>query len=454
MEQNSNKLFTSSIGFDKRLYNQDINGSIAHVQMLGNQGILTDEEAKLIQKGLEKIRSEIKNGTFRFSEEYEDIHINIEKGLFEKIGGVAGKLHTGRSRNDQVALDIRMFVKESTLEVWGDLFDLRKAIISKAQDNIEVYLPGYTHLQRGQPVSLAHHLLAYYEMFTRDGVRFSRVYEYADVMPLGSGALAGTTYSLDREWVAKKLGFKNISTNSMDAVSDRDFLLDFHSASAICAVHISRLCEEIVIWTSEEFGFAKLGEGYTSGSSMMPQKRNPDFAEIGRAKTGRVFGNLVAMLTILKGLPLTYNRDLQEDKEPLFDSIDTILKTLRVIKSMLETLTFNKDKMRSAIENSNTLATDIADYLVGKGIPFREAHGIVNKLTDYSLETNQSIHELSLETYKKFSNLFEIDVTNINIENSINSRDGFGGTALKRVQESIITANGKLKDETEIGIGN
>lgn len=454
MGHNIDRLFTSSIGFDKRLYNQDINGSIAHVQMLGKQGILLLEETKLIQKALEEIRTSIKNDTFIFSEESEDIHMNIEKRLFEKIGPVAGKLHTGRSRNDQVALDIRMFVKEATKEVWRDLFNLRKVIISKAQENVEVYLPGYTHLQRGQPVSLAHHLLAYYEMFTRDYVRFNRVYESADVMPLGSGALAGATYLLDREWVARKLGFKNISANSMDAVSDRDFLLDFHSASATCAVHISRLCEEIVLWTSEEFRFAKLGKDYTSGSSMMPQKRNPDFAELGRAKTGRVFGNLVAMLTILKGLPLTYNRDLQEDKEPFFDSFDTIVKTLRIIKSMLETLTFDKNEMRSAIENSNILATDIADYLVGKGMPFREAHGIVDKLTDYALETNENIHELPLETYKIFSNLFESDVTNINIENSISARNVFGGTALKRVQESIKKANTKLKDETESGIEN
>ena len=454
MGQKSDRFYTSSIKFDKRLYGQDIKGSKVHAQMLGKQGILTDEESKLICNGLEQIRLEIKKGIFEFSEEFEDIHMNIEKALFEKIGSLAGKLHTGRSRNDQIALDLRMFVKESAQEVWGILFELRKSIIAKAEKNIEVYLPGYTHLQRGQPVSLAHHLLAYYEMFTRDCVRFSRVHEYADVMPLGSGALAGTTYSLDRKWVADKLGFKNLSANSMDAVSDRDFLLDFHSSAAICAVHISRLCEEIVIWTSEEFGFAKLGEDYTTGSSMMPQKRNPDFAEIGRAKSGRVFGNLVATLTILKGLPLTYNRDLQEDKEPLFDTIDTISKTLRIIKSMLDAIAFNEVEMRSAIDNSNVLATDIADYLVGKGMPFREAHGIVNKLTDYVLETKQNVHELSLETYKNFSKLFEIDVTSITIENSINSRNVFGGTALKNIKASIKKANGDLEEQTEIGIND
>ena len=448
------KSYTSSIKFDKRLYAQDIKGSKVHAEMLGNQGILTGEESKLICDGLEQIRLEIKDGMFQFSEEFEDIHMNIEKALFEKIGSLAGKLHTGRSRNDQIALDLRMFVKESVQEVWGVLFELRKSIIAKAEENIEVYLPGYTHLQRGQPVSLAHHLLAYYEMFTRDYVRFSRVHESADVMPLGSGALAGTTYSLDRKWVADKLGFKKLSANSMDAVSDRDFLLDLHSSSAICVVHISRLCEEIVIWTSEEFSFAKLGQDYTTGSSMMPQKRNPDFAEIGRAKSGRVFGNLVAMLTILKGLPLTYNRDLQEDKEPLFDTIDTISKTLKIMKSMLDTIDFNEAKMRSAIDNSNVLATDIADYLVGKGMPFREAHGIVNKLTDYALETKQNIHELPLETYKNFSKLFELDVTRITIENSINSRNVFGGTALKNIKASIKTANGDLEEQTEIGIND
>jgi len=454
MERKSDKSYTSSIKFDKRLYTQDIKGSKAHAEMLGNQGILTVEESKLICDGLEQIRLEIKDGAFQFSEEFEDIHMNIEKALFEKIGSLAGKLHTGRSRNDQIALDLRMFVKESTQEILEGLLELRKSIIAKADKNIGVYLPGYTHLQRGQPVSLAHHLLAYYEMFKRDCIRFVGVYESADVMPLGSGALAGTTYSLDREWVGNKLGFKNLTTNSMDAVSDRDFLLDFHSASAICSVHISRICEEIVIWTSEEFDFAKLGGDYTTGSSMMPQKRNPDFAEIGRAKSGRVFGNLIAMLTILKGLPLTYNRDLQEDKEPLFDTFDTISKTVRIITSMLNTIAFNEDKMRSAIDNSNVLATDIADYLVRKGMPFREAHGIVKNLTDYVLETKQNIHELPLEKYKSFSELFEPDVTSITIENSINSRNVFGGTALKNIKSSIKTAKGHLEDEIRKGIND
>ncbi len=454
MERKSDKSYTSSIKFDKRLYTQDIKGSKAHAEMLGNQGILTVEESKLICEGLEQIRLEIQDGVFQFSEEFEDIHMNIEKGLFEKIGALAGKLHTGRSRNDQIALDLRMFVKESTQDIWEGLLDLRRLILVEADKNIGVYLPGYTHLQRGQPVSLAHHLLAYYEMFKRDCIRFVGVYESADVMPLGSGALAGTTYALDRESVAKKLGFKNLTTNSMDAVSDRDFLLDFHSASAICSVHISRLCEEIVIWTSEEFDFTKLDCDYTTGSSMMPQKRNPDFAEIGRAKSGRVFGNLVAMLTILKGLPLTYNRDLQEDKEPLFDTFDTISKTIRIITSILNTIVFNKDKMRSAIDNSNVLATDIADYLVRKGMPFREAHGIVKNLTDYVLETKQNIHELPLEKYKSFSELFESDVTSITIENSINSRDVFGGTALKNIKSSIKTAKGHLEDEIRKGIND
>ena len=454
MERQSDKLYTSSIKFDKRLYKQDIKGSKVHAEMLGNQGILTVEESKLICDGLEQIRLEIQEGVFQFSQEFEDIHMNVEKALFEKIGSLAGKLHTGRSRNDQIALDLRMFVKESAQEIWDGLLELRRLILAKADKNIGVYLPGYTHLQRGQPVSLAHHLLAYYEMFKRDCIRFVAVYESADVMPLGSGALAGTTYSLDREWVGNKLGFKNLTTNSMDAVSDRDFLLDFHSASAICSVHISRLCEEIVIWTSEEFDFAKLGSDYTTGSSMMPQKRNPDFAEIGRAKSGRVFGNLVAMLTILKGLPLTYNRDLQEDKEPLFDTFDTISKTVRVITSMLNTIVFNEDKMRLAIDNSNVLATDIADYLVRKGMPFREAHGIVKNLTDYVLETKQNIHELPLEKYKSFSELFESDVTSITIENSINSRNVFGGTALKNIKSSIKIAEGHLGEETRKGFND
>ena len=452
MERKLDKSYTSSIKFDKRLYVQDIKGSKVHAEMLGNQGILTIEESGLICDGLEQIRLEINKGMFEFSEKFEDIHMNIENALFEKIGPLAGKLHTGRSRNDQIALDLRIFVKESVHEIWEGLLGLRTSILNKAEENIEIYLPGYTHLQRGQPVSLGHHLMAYYEMFKRDCIRFTRVYESADVMPLGSGALSGTSYELDRKWVANELGFKSLSVNSMDAVSDRDFLMDFHSASAICAVHISRLCEEIVIWSSEEFGFTQLDSDFTTGSSMMPQKRNPDFAEIGRGKSGRVFGNLVAMLTILKGLPLTYNRDLQEDKEPLFDTVDTISSTLAVMSSMLKSISFNEDTMRSAIDNSNSLATDIADYLVRKGMPFREAHRVVSNLTDYVIETKQNIHELSLEKYKLFSQLFESDVTNITIENSINSRNVFGGTALKNVKSSIKTAKQNLKKEAQNGI--
>ena len=444
MERQSDKLYTSSIKFDKRLYKQDIKGSKVHAEMLGNQGILTVEESKLICDGLEQIRLEIQEGVFQFSQEFEDIHMNVEKALFERIGSLAGKLHTGRSRNDQIALDLRMFVKESAQEIWDGLLELRRLILAKADKNIGVYLPGYTHLQRGQPVSLAHHLLAYYEMFKRDCIRFVAVYESADVMPLGSGALAGTTYSLDREWVANKLGFKNLTTNSMDAVSDRDFLLDFHSASAICSVHISRLCEEIVIWTSEEFDFAKLGSDYTTGSSMMPQKRNPDFAEISRGKTGRVYGNLISMLTILKGLPMTYNRDLQEDKEGFFDSHDTLTSVLEGVVGMLPGIYVNSEKARQSAEGGMVLATDLADYLVIKGVPFREAHGIISELTDYASNNHKMFSEVSLEEYRDFSMLFDEDVYEISVESSISARNTAGGTSFKMVQQAIKAGYRKL----------
>ena len=327
--------YTVSLHYDRRLYRQDIAGSIAHARMLSQQEIIATEDSESIVAGLKRVRREIEEGTFPWRTELEDIHMNIERRLFDLIGEPALRLHTARSRNDQVALDMRMFVKEATAEVIAALHDVRSALVSLAEQHPKLPMPGYTHLQRAQPVLFAHHMLAYYEMFSRDAERYNQAYGRADVLPLGSGALAGLPYPIDRYFVADELGFSRISSNSMDAVSDRDFLLDFHSASAICAMHLSRLAEELVLWSSEEFGFIRIPDEFTTGSSIMPQKRNPDFAEIARGKTGRVYGSLIGLLTTLKGLPLTYNRDMQEDKEGFFDSFDTILSTLRIFGDML-----------------------------------------------------------------------------------------------------------------------
>ena len=340
--------YAASLHYDRRLYRQDIAGSIAHARMLASQSIISTEEAEAIVYGLETIRGEIEAGTFPWREELEDIHMNIEARLFDNIGKAAGRLHTARSRNDQVALDMRLYAKEVIGQTLEALHRLRVVLVSLAEANDRAIMPGYTHLQRAQPVLFAHHMLAYFEMLERDAQRFRQAYQRADVMPLGSGALAGAPYPLDREFVAQELGFGTVSANSMDAVSDRDFLLDFQSAAAICMTHLSRLGEELVLWSSDEFGFVRLGGDYTTGSSMMPQKRNPDFAELARGKTGRVLGNLIGLLTLLKGLPLTYNRDLQEDKEGFFDTVDTLLPTLGVFAGMLSTLELDRERMRQA----------------------------------------------------------------------------------------------------------
>ena len=418
--------FTSSLHYDRRLYKQDIAGSLAHVSMLGKQGIIPNEEARQIKSGLHSILTEIEEGTFPWRTELEDIHMNIERRLFDKLGPVAGKLHTGRSRNDQIALDLRMYVKESCEGITKRLDLLQKTLLELAETHIQTIIPGYTHLQRAQPVLLSHHFLAYFEMFQRDKIRYERVKDSADVMPLGSGALAGLPYPIDREYVAKKLDFSSISENSMDAVSDRDFLLDFHSATATCGIHISRLSEELVLWSSEEFSFITMGDDYTTGSSIMPQKRNPDFAELARGKTGRLIGNLVALLTVLKGLPLTYNRDLQEDKESFFDSDDTIVAILDIFSGMLASLHVNDENTDLATEKGLLLATDLADYLVAKGLTFRKSHTIVSKLTDYVLEHHKTFSELTLSEYQEFSNEFDSEVFKITPETSIENRQTYG----------------------------
>ena len=438
--------FTSSLHYDRRLYKQDIAGALAHVSMLGKQGIIPNEEARQIKSGLHSILTEIEEGTFPWRTELEDIHMNIERRLFDKLGPVAGKLHTGRSRNDQIALDLRMYVKESCEGITKRLDLLQKTLLELAETHLQTIIPGYTHLQRAQPVLLSHHFLAYFEMFQRDKIRYERVKDSADVMPLGSGALAGLPYPIDREYVAKKLDFSSISENSMDAVSDRDFLLDFHSATATCGIHISRLSEELVLWSSEEFSFITMGDDYTTGSSIMPQKRNPDFAELARGKTGRLIGNLVALLTVLKGLPLTYNRDLQEDKESFFDSDDTIVAILDIFSGMLASLHVNEENTHLATEKGLLLATDLADYLVAKGLTFRKSHTIVSKLTDYVLEHHKTFSELTLSEYQEFSNEFDSEVFKITPETSIENRQTYGGTATSMVSDSIVRARKRLKN--------
>ena len=438
--------YTVSIHYDRRLYRHDVAGSIVHARMLARQGIIAQPEADRIVDGLEQIRDEIEGESFPWKAELEDIHMNVESRLFEKIGEVAGKLHTGRSRNDQVALDVRLYVKEVIGEVLEAVRGLRAALVGAAEANADTIMPGYTHLQRAQPVLFGHHMMAYFEMLSRDAERFRQARGRADVMPLGSGSLAGIPYPVDREFVARELGFGKISANSMDAVSDRDFLLDFHAAAATCMMHLSRLAEELVIWSTEEFGFVRLSDELTTGSSMMPQKRNPDFAELARGKTGRVYGNLMALLTVLKGLPLTYNRDLQEDKESFFDTVDTLLATLEVFAGMVSTMQVKGDRMRRAAEDSYVLATDLADYLVSKGMPFRQAHGITAKVSEYAEAQGKLFRELTLQEYNRFSELFGQDVFEITIESSLAARNVPGGTAPAQVEQALARAKETLNE--------
>ena len=437
--------YTVSLHYDRRLYRQDIAGSIAHARMLGRQGIVSEDEAAAIVDGLKAVRKEIEDGEFPWRPELEDIHMNIERRLFETIGETAGKLHTARSRNDQVAVDVRLYVKETIGDVLAAIHDLRVALVGLAEANADTVMPGYTHLQRAQPVLFAHHVLAYFEMLGRDAERFRQARVRADVLPLGSGALAGVPYPVDRESVARELGFAAVSANSMDAVSDRDFLLDFHAASAVCAVHLSRMAEELVVWSSDEFAFVRLADEYTTGSSIMPQKRNPDFAEIARGKTGRVFGNLVATLTVLKGLPMTYNRDLQEDKEALFDTVDTIIPTLRAMAGMLSTMEVRRGNLRAAAQSGHLLATDVADYLAVRGVPFREAHGVAARISERAQREGKALADLPLETYREFSPLFDGDVLSITVDTSVAARELPGGTGPESVRQALSRAKAELE---------
>lgn len=416
--------------------------------MLGKQGIVSGEEVEAICVGLEAIQAEIESGVFPFREELEDIHMNVETRLLELIGEAAGRLHTARSRNDQVALDVRMFVRDSIDEIVSGLRGFQASLLLQAEANVDTIIPGYTHLQRAQPVLVAHHLLAYFEMAQRDVERFGDCRRRVNVLPLGAGALAGVTYDIDREFVARELGFDGVGRNSMDAVSDRDFLVEFHAAASIAMMHMSRLAEELIIWTSEEFGFAKLAPEYTTGSSIMPQKRNPDVAELARGKVGRVYGNLMGMLTMLKGLPLSYNKDMQEDKEGLFDTVVTLNTTLDAFAGMVETMTVNRERTRRAAEDgvySGILATDLADYLVTKGVPFREAHGATKALVAYAGEKGLGLDKLKLEEYQQFSALFDEDAFEITVESSLGARGSQGGTAPERVREALAGARQLLE---------
>jgi argininosuccinate lyase len=439
--------YTASLPFDRRLYKQDIAGSIAHAKMLAHQGIISEADAAAIVGGLESIRGEIERGEFEFREELEDIHMAIEARLIEKIGEAGRKLHTARSRNDQVATDMRLFVKETIDDTIDRIKGLQRALLGQADTSIKVIMPGYTHLQAAQPVLLAHHLLAYFEMLQRDIDRFRDCRQRADVLPLGSGALAGVAYDIDRPFLAKELGFSEVSRNSLDAVSDRDFVLDYLAAAAVCMMHLSRFSEELVLWSSAEFDFIDLDEAYSTGSSIMPQKKNPDVAELIRGKTGRVYGYLMALLTTMKGLPLAYNKDMQEDKEALFDTVDTLLGTLDVFAGMVRTLKVKAQNMARAVGRGYILATDLADYLVRKGKSFRAAHDIVGRLVSYASEQGKTFAQLDISEYQRFSPLFDEDVRKITVKSSLAARDVIGGTAPRRVRQALKRAKNIISNK-------
>lgn len=437
--------FTSSIDVDKRLYSHDIKGSIAHSKMLAHESIITDEEAGLIVEGLESVKKDIQDEKFEFSDSLEDIHMHIESALGKKIGKTASKLHTGRSRNDQVALDIRMYITAETKNIILSLHGLQKVLVNSARQYMDVVMPGYTHLQRAQPVLFSHHLMAYYEMFKRDAERFEDSLKRSDVMPLGAAALAGTTYPLNREYTRELLGFSKISDNSMDSVADRDFIMEFISNASICMIHLSRFSEELVLWSSSEFAFITISDAFTTGSSIMPQKKNPDVSELVRGKTARVVGNLMSIITLMKSLPMTYNRDLQEDKEPLFDTVDTLKACLDIYTAMIPNIEINKSTMYSACEHGFLNATDLADYLVGKGMPFRQAHSVSGKAVAYALGKGRELHELSVDDFKKFSDLIDNSVFEyLSIEKMISRRVTHGGTGYETVKKAVEKAEKSL----------
>jgi argininosuccinate lyase len=435
--------FNSSIHFDSRMYRQDIIGSAAHVRMLGKCGIIPSVDAELIRKTLFEILDDIENGKIEFEVSAEDIHMNIETLLISRIGDVGKRLHTGRSRNDQVALDIRMYLKDETIALKAMLKKLLTVLINISENNTDTIMPGYTHLQRAQPITLAHHFMAYFQMFRRDSERLDDCYKRMNVMPLGSGALAGTTYPLDRKMVADELGFADITENSLDGVSDRDFAIELASCLSLVMMHLSRFSEEIVLWSLHEFSFIELDDAYSTGSSIMPQKKNPDVAELVRGKTGRVYGSLTALLTMMKGLPLAYNKDMQEDKEAIFNCIDTVKLCLPVFTNMLDTMKIKKERLYDAAKGGFTNATDIADYLVRKGVPFRDSHAVIGRMVAYCIEKGKNIDELGMDEFHEFSDLISDDVYGaISLETCVNERKVTGGPSRDSVIASI--KNGRM----------
>ena len=437
--------FNSSIRFDKRMYAQDIKGSIAHAKMLGKQGIIDMSDSEKIVKGLLDVLADIENGKVEFLIDAEDIHMNVEKLLTDKIGDAGKRLHTGRSRNDQVALDIRMYLMDEIDEIYEMVKTLMTAIVSIAKEHTETIMPGYTHLQKAQPISFAHHLMAYFEMLKRDSERLLDTKKRTNIMPLGSGALAGTTYPLDREFVAGELGFAAVTQNSLDGVSDRDFVIELASTLSIIMMHLSRFSEELILWSSHEFSFVEMDDAFSTGSSIMPQKKNPDVAELIRGKTGRVYGHLMGLLTTMKGIPLAYNKDMQEDKEPIFDAIDTVKLCLPVFCDMITTMTIRKENMLKGAKGGFTNATDVADYLVKKGMPFRDAHEVVGKLVFYSISKDKSLDELTIDEFKEFSSIIEEDVYDaISMETCVNGRTVIGGPAKATVEKAISVAENHI----------
>jgi argininosuccinate lyase len=430
--------FSASVSFDRRLYRHDIAGSIAHAAALAKAGIISADEKKNIESGLRQIEKEIESGKFQWDESLEDVHMNIEGALTKKIGETGAKLHTARSRNDQIALDLRLYVKEQVQQTSSKLKALQRVLLNLAAKHVDVVMPGYTHLQRAQPVLFAHYLLSYVECLARDVERVSDCLQRTDVLPLGSGALAGSTIVLDREAIGRELGVARVGQNSLDAVSDRDFVCEFLFCLAMVGMHLSRLSEDLILWSTTEFGFVEFSDEFSTGSSLMPQKKNPDMAELARGRTGRLYGNLMSILTTLKGLPSSYNRDLQEDKEALFDSVDTVGVALEVFLAMLPQIKINRDKMKAAAGDPNLLATDLADYLVKKGKPFREAHEIVGRVVSHAIEKDEKLNEIPLRELRKFSTQFDVDVAKVfDVRRSLSARTAIGTPSPKNVQAQL-----------------
>lgn len=438
--------FTASVGFDRRMYKQDIAGSIAHASMLAKVGVLTQEECKLITDGLQAIELDIENDQFHWAVELEDVHMNIEARLTDRIGNVGKKLHTGRSRNDQVATDIRLYLRDEIDLIVAELLRLQTALLDLAASHVDTIMPGFTHLQTAQPITFGHHLLAWFEMLLRDRARLADCRKRVNVMPLGAAALAGTTYPINRSETANLLGFAAIAENSLDAVSDRDFAIEFTSAAALMLMHMSRFSEELILWSASQFGFIELGEGFCTGSSIMPQKKNPDVPELIRGKSGRIFGHLMGLLTLMKSQPLAYNKDNQEDKEPLFDTIDNLKGCLRVFADMVPNIQVNKERMYLAAKQGFATATDLADYLVRKGVAFRDAHEIVGQAVRYGIEHEKDLSEMSLDELQQFSMTIDTDVFQVlTLEGSVAARNHLGGTAPQQVKAAIERARQRLQ---------